>query len=198
MKQLFVSLLIVLVSSVSYGQRRSELRGISEVNCYGIDFSHVRIFDDRAGAERILEVIGDLNALLLKERSKYIRPLESELDLEVVRIDLEPTNQANRAVSLATAHHGDVYEPRAISPEQIAASVRGLRLDQTEGTGLVILAQTLDKGASRGTFVFVLFDLASRRPISVWTQTGRAGGFGTRNYRAGALYRAIKEIELIK
>ena len=66
------------------------------------------------------------------------------------------------------------------------------------GLGLCMIMQTLDKPGELGTFVFVLFDIDSRKVISHWTLSGTPAGFGVRNYWAHSVYEALEKVKTYK
>ncbi len=76
--------------------------------------------------------------------------------------------------------------------DEVADMVRRYELQEMEGTGLVIIGELLDKSTYMGTFIVIYFDIASREVLHGQGMTGKARGFGLRNYWAGALYDALK------
>jgi hypothetical protein len=61
--------------------------------------------------------------------------------------------------------------------------------------GLMIVVESFDKLNSQGSMYFTFFDLASREIILSEKMTGKPGGFGIRNFWAGAIYDNLKSLE---
>lgn len=74
--------------------------------------------------------------------------------------------------------------------------IKNYNLSQTEGIGLVMVAKVLNKPMSKATYELITFDIATRDILSKREVTGKAGGFGLRNYWAGSVYNVIKSVRL--
>ena len=83
-----------------------------------------------------------------------------------------------------------------LSQEQIEAAVERLDTGDDSGTGLLVVADYLDKSRAIGAYTFVFFDIDTRQIITSWKQDGNAMGFGLRNYWAGSLHYAIRHIRI--
>jgi hypothetical protein len=79
-----------------------------------------------------------------------------------------------------------------------AEIVRNYELPQTEGTGIVMIANFLDKPNARATYDIVVFDIATRKILQEKEVIGEAGGFGLRNYWARTVYNIIEKTKLYK
>jgi hypothetical protein len=92
-----------------------------------------------------------------------------------------------------------IVKGHTISDSTIAQTVRDLCIvSYNHGLGLCMIMQTLDKPGELGTFVFVLFDIDSRKVISHWTLSGTPAGFGVRNYWAHSVYEALEKVKTYK
>ena len=69
-------------------------------------------------------------------------------------------------------------------------------MPQTEGVGVVLVAKLLNKPMSKATYELITFDISTREILSKREVSGKAGGFGLRNYWAGSVYNIIKSIKL--
>ena len=63
---------------------------------------------------------------------------------------------------------------------------------KTDGIVLLIVAKELNKGKNSGIFIALIFDGDTGKLISENEFTGKAGGFGLRNFWAGAIHSGMK------
>jgi hypothetical protein len=159
-----------------------------EVNYYGLDFSKTKTFSAAEPGWEFKSTFESINALVLREWSKYNpgRYLRNRIVLR----DISATQMVNDVIDPAEiAVNSSRYR---LTDEDIAGMVRRYDLLEQEGTGLVILGELFDKSLATGSFVVVYFDIATREVLEYFDITGKARGFGLRNYWAGALYYALK------
>lgn len=183
MKRLLALVAAMLACSALSAQTNAK----SAVNYYGVDFSKTKAFGVTETGGEMKDAFVAINSLVIAEWSKY-NPGRF-LGLAVALRDISPTTQVNAAidpskvVTASSAH--------SLTNDEIAEMVRRYELQQTEGTGLVIIGELMDKSLARGSFRVVCFDVVSREVLQCSTLSGRARGFGLRNYWAGALYNAL-------
>ncbi len=160
----------------------------SDVNYYGVDFSRTKVFGAAETGAQFKDAFGRINSLVIAEWPKY-DPGKFLLKNIVVR-NISATTRLNSEI--------DPSEVVTTSPEyfiskdEVAEMVRRYELRESEGTGLVIIGELLDKSTYNGVFIVVYFDIASREVLHGQGIAGKARGFGLRNYWAGALLDALK------
>lgn len=162
-----------------------------DVNYYGVDFSKTKTFGAAENGSQFKDAFGRINLLVISEWPKY--DPGKFLHKNVAVRDIAPTTAVNNQIDpsgIATSASG--YR---LSEGDIADMVRGYMLKEREGTGLVIIGELFEKPTVLGGFYVVYFDVASREVLSFRQIIGKAGGFGLRNYWAGALLNALKNEE---
>lgn len=161
------------------------------VTYYGVDFSHAKAYGANETGEKFKEAFAHINELTITEWSKY--DPGKFLDTPIMQQDITATQQANNGIDPSKINtNASAVRKETLTPDQLAATVRGYELAEKEGTGLVIVARLLDKSAGKGYFSAVYFDIATREVLSVREMRGKVGGFGLRNFWAGSLYDAMK------
>jgi hypothetical protein len=160
----------------------------NQVNYYGVDFSRAKAFGASESGWEFKNAFIKINLLVINEWSKY--DPGRLLGCEIVLRDIAPTAHANdeidpEEVITTSSRFG-------INDEDIDEMVRGYELDESAGTGLVIVGVVCDKTLPAAGFVVVYFDIATREVLSTRSISGSARGFGLRNYWAGALYNALR------
>jgi hypothetical protein len=58
--------------------------------------------------------------------------------------------------------------------------------------GLVFVAENLNKITQMGSYWVCFFDLGTKEIIDMQLKTGKAAGFGFRNYWAGSAFNVMK------
>jgi hypothetical protein len=158
------------------------------VNWYGVDFSKAKAFAASEAGWEFKDAFDRINTLVIAEWNKY-NPGRF-LDKDIAIRDISPTSRVNRDMDSAeiTSTSSGYY----ISKDEVAEMVKLYQLKETEGTGLVVIGELLDKSTYMGTFIVVYFDIATREVLHGEGMTGKAHGFGLRNYWAGSLLEAMK------
>lgn len=189
MKKLIL-LLFLSVSLFSFGQGKGALKDIESIKFYGIDYSQVKVFGADESPYQFKEVFVRINELFISEAKKY--NVGKQLKKEVTEISLDAVNKVNSAIDpkeLMTSQTS-----YSLSKEQIQAAIQALPITPSPGTGMVFVAQFLDKPNNRGTYEVVFFNTETKEIIEEWLTEGKARGFGLRNYWAGSIYQAIKKL----
>ncbi|MCE7059640.1 hypothetical protein [Dyadobacter sp. CY343] len=83
----------------------------------------------------------------------------------------------------------------AITEEQVKKSVSEYALSEKDGVGVVYVVESLSKTAERMSAWVTFIDLKTKKVLHTERVEGKAGGFGFRNYWAGAVYKITQEID---
>lgn len=152
---------------------------------YGVDFTQVKVYAADESVEQFAEAFKGINMLLITECDKYdftkMLNARVRVDVEEVVSKLSLCNYSNMLV-LGTAYKELDY----------GSIVRGYNLQQSEGTGVVLIAKFLNKVSAEATYELVLFDIYTREILCQKEVVGKARGFGLRNFWAGSVYNIIR------
>ena len=183
-----ISALVVALMACATLSAQPAQPGNTDVIYYGVDFSKTRVFAASETGSDFKDAFARINSLVIGEWAKYAP--DQFFPVNIVASDISPTVRLNDAIDpLAIVSHSSAH---TISTAEIADMLGRYKLDQTIGTGLVIIGESLNKSTNMGTFYVVIFDIATREYLQGWEITGKARGFGLRNYWAGALYAALR------
>ena len=158
MKGLFTCILVAITLAVSAVDVKSPLMEADTVVWAGVDYSQARLIgpDDVSVPYNfrippgilIPGMFDEWNELFIKERLAAV----TEALGKQVLIDVNGVAQRNRTFTtnqiVLLSKVGDVVGDLNISQPQIADAVRSLKLDRTNGLGLVFI---VDKMVRRGT-----------------------------------------------
>ena len=186
-------MLCLSVGIISFGQNRDVQKGIKDIKFYGVDFSKAQALGVAESVDQFKEVFSRINSLFLSEAKKYNIDKFFKVNSTTAVRQLDEVNY--KIVSSSFYGEADDYQ---ISEAELAQEIKELPITDTEGTGLVFVAELLSKTANKGTYHIVFFDIASRDIIDTWKATGKAGGFGLRNYWAGSIYSVLDGVKIKK
>ena len=193
---LIIALLAIGLSSQMNGQySRSDIFSMSEITCYGLDFTHIKLigpegFTNPAQIQDIY--FREINNLFNYEPDKY--DLRKTFSKKVVNIDLEMIHDRNRDIDpdQLVLESGEVYN---LDQELVAKLVGDYDLIDSKGIGVVFVMESFNKDQDMGYMWVTFFDIGTREILLTDKMRGKSGGFGWRNYWAKSVYNVLKEIE---
>ncbi|MDR1406041.1 MAG: hypothetical protein LBI89_02405 [Prevotellaceae bacterium] len=162
---------------------------IRAVNFYGIDFSLASAPDVKEHPRQFKNGIVRINDLLYREVLKY--DFKKYTGLEILAYNFDVTGASNDSTDarLLTSRN----RRREISEADIQKIVASLSTGNDGRFGLVFIAETLSKASRSGTYRVVCFDEATKQIIYARKVTGKAGGFGVRNFWAASVLDVLKK-----
>ncbi len=183
MKKMILLLVLSVMAGLGVNAQNDEA-----VICYGIDYTGAKVYGAAESVEQFAQAFVGINKLLLTEREKYDL---SYITGTSVTVELQPIlDKYDDAVydGLLINNTSNIVVPEP----DYEAIVAGYDIEQTSGSGLVLIAKVLDKYSAKATYQIVEFDIATRKVLGSREYTGKARGFGLRNYWAGSVYDIIK------
>jgi len=189
---------LLLLSYVSFSQKAyttNDIFSIDEVTWFGLDFSEIRLIGDDGfnDPESIVEnQFRSMNTLVLNESEKFM--LKSffykksvESDLSIIRDRNETPDPDQIVLSSNTVY--------SLDETKIENIISEYETTIDEGIGVVFIMESFNKPDAKGYMWVTFFDIASRQVLLTEKMTGKAGGFGWRNYWVKTYYSVMKEIE---
>lgn len=193
-KLLFWALLLVSAITCQAAKKASPIANVQSVNFYGVDYSKCHTFGIEGDAKEIAKTLANINDLFVNESKKYDVTKFTKKKVAVIDINVGKTlSEGINADELATNSTSN-----KVSDEDVANTVKNLTLNETSGTGLILVGEYLSKQKAEGTYQVVFFDIASRNIVAKWQATGKAGGFGLRNFWAKSVYLVMDAIKTYK
>ena len=184
MKKIVVIALMSLLALNVYAKKETPT-----VYFYCVDFMHVNIYGAKESAHEFKKAFKGINELLMTESAKY--DASSYLNVRVKEIVIAPV--INRVDDIDEkelfVYNRDV---EGFTKEEIEFIIGNLDLKETSGTGLIFIADFLDKTTHTGHYHVVFFDIATREVNSVEEVSGLAKGAGLRNYWARTILNVMK------
>ncbi|GHT62954.1 hypothetical protein AGMMS50239_17780 [Bacteroidia bacterium] len=177
----------ICLSAKAFSQ---DISSVDKINFYGVDFSAASFYGLEESWKTIKNGLCDINALLKREQKKY--DIEKYFKKSLGSYCLESADADNEAMNVE-AMITNSKDQLKISPEQIEIIVNNLSCSEGNGTGLVFIAESLDKPNTKASYYIVFFKEDTKEIIYSKNVVEKAGGFGFRNYWASTIYKIMKD-----
>lgn len=192
-----LSLLLLCLSANSYGQTLKEFFKDKNVplTYLGVDFTSATIQGETATSEDISTKFEAINTLIVTEVKKYDvggafkrTTTTNELDM------IKKLNAAANVEKMKTINIGDL-EKNMLKQEDVQKHIKAYDLSGKKGIGLIFIVDGMSKTNKEATMWVTLIDLAKKKVLLTQHMTGKAQGFGLRNYWAYTVYKVLNDID---
>lgn len=187
---LLVGVFIALSFHINAQHNTSDIFEVDKITWYGFDFSNVRLIGAIGfkNPEKIKSYYFDAwNSLIINESKKY--KLDKFFHKESVKYYLNIVTDRNELPNLDELIIETEY---AFGAEKVVQIISDYDSGDKEGIGLVFILESLDKYKEKAFIWVTFFDIQTKRVILTERLEGKAGGYGFRNYWAGAYYKVMK------
>ena len=205
MKKTLLFALLTLSLSVFAADKapKNPLFSSPQIIWAGVDYSHARLIGPGEFANPAAIFPGMLEAwnnLVLQERLRTMKKASGKAIVPDVTGVTEVNKSATAAQIINAPGTNDTIAQTLITPEVIAQAVKSYQLENKTGLGVVYIVDRFIKLEKKGTgaVYVVAFDVATREVLSAERITGRAGGFGFRNYWFHLIKDAEKGLKKIR
>lgn len=195
MKRLTFTLITgMLISLAAISQSEDDSFDTKKLTWFGIDYTHCYFvtpydFPNTGDLKTKLQVWNDL---VLYERAKFI---EKTLKGKYVKYYPDAVEAKNDKIDIKSRLKDNVSNSDLLKEDQVQDIINGYAIESgMEGTGLVLIAMSYDKPAEEGVYYVTFFDIATKKIFSTEQMSGKASGFGLRNYWANTFYKVLKQI----
>ncbi len=195
MKKLILILALVLYfAPTAFSQNVTNIFNLSSCTWYGLDFSKVKLigsegFNDTQAIKD--QFFSSWNYLVLNEPEKY--NIGKAFNKQNVDYYLDVINERNKLPEIDDLVTAD--NNYSISEDEVKSIISEYRSEGKSGMGIVFIMESFNKYIEEGTMWVTFFDIESRKVLFADKLSGKAGGFGFRNYWAKTYYNVIKEVE---
>ncbi|SDH62389.1 hypothetical protein [Chitinophaga filiformis] len=160
----------------------------------GVDFSATKIEGETATAAEIVSKFEPINNVIVTEVKKY--DVAGAFKRTNVSNFLEAVQKLNAEVNPATIKANGVADlEKGLTPADIDKHVKKYDLHGQKGIGLVFIMDGMSKTNKEAYVYATLIDLSSKKVLLTERFTGKAQGFGFRNYWAYTIYKVLNSID---
>jgi len=168
----------------------SDIFKVNEITWYGLDFSNVRLIGAIGfkNPEKIKSYYFDAwNSLIIYETNKY--KLDKFFHKESVEHYLNIVTDRNTLPNLDELIIETEY---SFGAEVVIQIISEYDSGDKEGIGLVFILESLNKYRENAFVWVTFFDIQTKQVLLTEKLVGKAGGYGFRNFWAGAYYKVMK------
>ena len=172
----------------------ARIKNESKLVFYGLDFSKAKLIGHEGFTDPYdikTRFFDSWNQLMVNESSKYnfkeaFKMKDLEYDLSVI----EERNQIPEVEGLV------IEGEHSLTEEDVKSVIQQYNgSEHTEGLGLVLIIESLDKTADKGHMWVTFFDISTKEVVLTRRYSAKSGGFGIRNYWARSIYGVIELLE---
>lgn len=182
-----ILLFLLCISAKVFAQ---DISSVAQVNFYGVDFSAASFYGLGESNQTIKSGLCDINSLFIREQDKY--SIEKYFNKSLDNYCLKSTDADNEAMNVE-AMITESKDSLKMSRKQIEIIVGNLSCGENKGTGLVFIAESLDKPNKQASYHVVFFNEDTKEIIYSKNVVAKAGGFGFRNYWGSTIYKIMKD-----
>ncbi len=166
---------------------------------FGVDYSRVKLIGDHgnvSGSTMPLDHIRDtyfnsINEVVMNEQKKF--NFEKATDGKKISYDFTSVLAANK--SAKTDDMKAITATKPLDLNVVAEMVKGYSSSAAKGSvGMVLIVDQMNKFEEAAYFYVTFFDTDSKKLLFTAYVKGKAGGFGYRNYWAGAIASVVKDM----
>jgi len=202
MKKLLLILLLAAAANSFAQNTMSDLFGHkTKLVFLGVDFTQAK-YIGRAGftdpeAIKNQHMVSWNNLIELEPKKFSLQKIFGQSN-DMYLSKVEDMVNLNKSVDVAS---NIISDPYSITEDQVKKSVAKYSLSEKSGIGIVYVVESLfkapedSKEKSAMTAWVTFIDLSSKKVLYTEKVVGKAGGFGFKNYWAGAIYQINEEID---
>ena len=188
-KLLTISLLMIIgFSSSSLCQDTKKIPDIKSVVWLGVDFTAAKftlVSDDPAVI--VNQFLKSINTLVITEQEKF--NIKKFFKIPEVTNDIEMANEFNAKIDPSKLVISDAYK---FEIDKVKEVIKKYDLKGKTGTGLIFVAENLNKTSKSASYYVCFFDLKTKEIIECTKKSAPVTGVGFRNYWASSIYVIMK------
>lgn len=188
---------LLLLSLATRAQTLKEFYNIDTIplTYLGVDFSLAKVQGETAVASQMRDKFEEINNVITNEQKKY--DITGSFRRDHVINELSVVNKLNAARNAETLKVDDeaAMEKDSVKIADIAKHVKSYELSGKKGIGLVFIMDGMSKLNKEATMYVTLLNLSNKKVLFTERMTGKAQGFGFRNYWAYTVYKVLHSID---
>jgi hypothetical protein len=186
---LILSLLIISGYSVfTFGQGTMKLSDVKSVVWLGVDFTAAKftvVPEDPAVI--VNQYLKSINTLVITEQEKF--NISKFFGISEVTNDIDHAVEFNSKIDPASLVVSNDYN---FGIDKVKEVIKKYDLKDKSGTGMLFIAENLNKPKKSGSYYVCFFDLKTKEIIECKEKTAPVTGVGFRNYWASSIYLIMK------
>ena len=196
---LITLLFVCLNASIVVAQTKADIfTGSADITWLGIDFTQTKFigsafqFKDAGeitSSEFRDKYIPSWNQLFINEQKKY--DVAGAVKRAEVKYAMEVTEKANNGIK-GNFFSDDPNDYKKLDEQKIANLVKNYDFQGKPGIGMIFFIDGMSKKKEEASGWVTFVDMKSKKVLSTEYKTGKAGGFGFKNYWAKSFHNMLK------
>lgn len=197
---LFLFLIGLFISNFSIAQSQSDVFNPSTpITWLGVDFSEMKFIGPASGwgsestkspAEMRDTYFMVWNEFIQKEAKAY--KVEEAVHRESVDWAIDVTRRINEKTNKKEIFSESNSEYQNITEDGVKKMVKNYDFKGKTGIGFVLIAEGMNKNLEEASYWATFVEMKSKKVLFTKRVTGKAGGFGFRNYWLGSIKSVFK------
>ena len=163
----------------------------------GVDFTQARLINDAGASATDLKEkhFPGINQVVINEPKKY--DLEKAFKTTITS-DISVTEKVNATIEADKIKSSSSSDENRLDAAAIQNVVNQYDVSGKKGVGLVFIMEGLNKPGAKGSMYVTFIDMPSKKVLFTERMTGKAGGFGYKNFWAKSVYEVLEDIQKSK
>jgi hypothetical protein len=203
MKKLILSVLFALAFGPLWAQYTTAdiFKTTVEITWLGVDYSDVKFIGPASGwgevstkspTEMRDKYFPEWNSLIVNEWKAF--KIEDAVYRTEVPQDIKAISKANEKSNKKEIFSESISDYQLLTESDVKSMVKKYDFNGKEGLGFLLIAEGMSKGKEEASYWVTFVDMKSKTVLLTKRMTGKAGGFGFRNYWAGSIKSLMKSI----
>jgi hypothetical protein len=168
----------------------------------GVDFSEVRFIGPATGwgevstkspTEMRDKYFPEWNSLIINEFEKFkIEDAVARLELDK---NIDAVSKANEKTNKKELFSENISDYQSLDEETIKSMLKKYDFSGKDGLGFLLVAEGMSKGREEASYWATFVDMRTKKVLFTKRITGKALGFGFRNYWAGSMKNVFKTMK---
>ncbi len=200
---LFLFLIGLFISNFSIAQSQSDVFNSSTpITWLGVDFSEMKFIGPASGwgsestkspAEMRDTYFMVWNEFIQKEAKAF--KVEEAVHRESVDWAIDVTRRINEKTNKKEIFSESNSEYQNITEDGVKKMIKNYDFKGKTGIGFVLIAEGMNKNLEEASYWATFIDMSSKKVLFAQRITGKAGGFGFRNYWAATMKNVFKTMK---
>lgn len=204
MKKVLFSLLLLFSLAKAHGQFTADdlFKPSVYMTWLGVDFSEVRFIGPATGwgevstkspTEMRDKYFPEWNNLIVNEWKNF--KIEEAVGRTELDQDIRAVSKANERSNKKEIFSESISDYQLLDEAMIKAMVKKYDFGDKTGLGFLLVAEGMSKGREEASYWATFVDMKTKNVVFTKRITGKAGGFGFRNYWAGSMKSVFKTMK---
>jgi hypothetical protein len=180
----------------NFAQSLNDIINSNESITYlGVDFSDARLIGDPAAnaAEIKVKYFGGINGVVVGEPKKF--DLATTFSRADIPSDLTFVTAQNGKANVDKFISFKSDDAKRFTDATVASIVKGYSFEGKTGVGLLFIVETMNKMQDEASIYVTFLDMGTKKILATERMTGKAAGFGFRNFWVRPISDILKEIQ---